>query len=293
MKLVDKFERQDKKQHKRIQRLLYLTVIDYLTDRFSYDSNGVIRNNQRNLTTAASLTKIGKRFQREIVNPFLHQVATNLFTKLHEVNARYFNSVVNKSTKAASKVAKDRLKITFGYGKKKLIAGSPILEGGQLDNIWQKIRTDAVNAVSGEVSLKDFRSRIGRYIEGSGSKAGEVERHFHRVTGDIYNQYERKQSSLMATELGLNYFFYQGGLIRSSRDFCEERNGKVFSRDELKLFGTPQDKYGGYTNKSAGEFQGKSTPYNPETDLGGYNCRHRKDWISDEVAFRIRPELRP
>ena len=40
-------------------------------------------------------------------------------------------------------------------------------------------------------------------------------------------------------------------------------------------------------------FAGKpETGYNPIVDLGGYNCRHRLDWVSDQVAFRLRPELK-
>src|SRR5690606_21753943 len=76
-------------------------------------------------------------------------------------------------------------------------------------------------------------------------------------------QVDRETNSNFATDLQLNHAIYQGGLIKTSRDFCEERNNKVFTRDEILKFGTSQDEFGGYTNKSAGEFQGKPKVYNP------------------------------
>ena len=69
-----------------------------------------------------------------------------------------------------------------------------------------------------------------------------------------------------------------------------KRHGKLFSREEIEKFGTPQDQYGGYTNKSEGEFQGKTDPYNPFIDMGGYNCRHQYRWISEDLAKNIEPE---
>ena len=56
-------------------------------------------------------------------------------------------------------------------------------------------------------------------------------------------------------------------------------------------FGTSADEFGGYTDKSKGEFEGKSDPYDPINDLGGIGCRHFWSWISDELAFHLRPEL--
>jgi hypothetical protein len=107
-----------------------------------------------------------------------------------------------------------------------------------------------------------------------------AERYYSRWTSDIYSQYQRLGANEVRKDIGLRFAIYQGGLIESSRPFCEKRNGEVFHEDEVKS----------WVNL---EFEGKpETGYNPITDLGGYNCRHRLDWISDELAFRLRPELK-
>jgi len=32
--------------------------------------------------------------------------------------------------------------------------------------------------------------------------------------------------------------------------------------------------------------------YDPLVDRGGYNCRHQLSFISDELAFKLRPDLK-
>jgi hypothetical protein len=79
-------------------------------------------------------------------------------------------------------------------------------------------------------------------------------------------------------KLGLRFAIYQGGLRDDSRQFCIERNGKCYSESEIQKW----EKL---------DFQGKSENYNPFYDCGGANCIHRLDWISDELAKRLRPDL--
>lgn len=85
---------------------------------------------------------------------------------------------------------------------------------------------------------------------------------------------------------------YVGGIIENTRPFCKERNRKVFLRSEIALFGTSEDKFGGYVDKSAGLFSGKpKTGYDPFTQCGGYRCRHHWSWLANEYAVRIDKNL--
>ncbi len=96
---------------------------------------------------------------------------------------------------------------------------------------------------------------------------------------------------MAAKELGLQAYLYQGGLIKSSRLFCKKRDGKVFTDFEIARFGTVKDAYGGYTNKAEGVFSGKTEPYDPVVDLGGYGCRHGLSAIPNVLALRMRADL--
>ena len=89
-----------------------------------------------------------------------------------------------------------------------------------------------------------------------------------RLPSDLNTQlaaFQRTVSLQKAEDLGLNYFLYAGGLIKTSREFCIERAGKVFSVAEAKNWDNGQDL--------------PVIPY-----LGGYNCRHTMVFMDLEKA---------
>lgn len=94
---------------------------------------------------------------------------------------------------------------------------------------------------------------------------------------NAYARYERGLSDVMRKRAGLVYAVYEGGLIKSSRGFCRERDGKIFHESEIELWRTM-------------EWDGKNDNYNPFTDCGGHNCRHRLNWVSETVANYLRDE---
>ncbi|MCA9813211.1 MAG: hypothetical protein KC483_10190 [Nitrosarchaeum sp.] len=77
--------------------------------------------------------------------------------------------------------------------------------------------------------------------------------------------FQRSVTLNKAADFGVELFAYVGGLIKSSRDFCIERDGGVFTLAEIKSWdngqGLPADIY-----------------------LGGYNCRHRLIAVSEVRA---------
>jgi hypothetical protein len=79
-------------------------------------------------------------------------------------------------------------------------------------------------------------------------------------------------------DLGFKYAIYEGGEIETTRNFCEQRNRKVFSEQEINSWRDLS-------------WQGKNTiGYNPIFDCGGYNCRHKLRWIGTELALKLRGE---
>ena len=71
--------------------------------------------------------------------------------------------------------------------------------------------------------------------------------------------------------------------VRTSRPFCVKNNGKVFTTEEAQSWeNTIGDKNG---------VQWNDDPYNPLTDMGGFNCRHLPNFISNQEAISRRPEL--
>jgi len=74
-----------------------------------------------------------------------------------------------------------------------------------------------------------------------------------------------------AGDAGLTTFLYYGNVIRTSRSFCIDRAGKVYSREQIESW-------------DGISWRGKSGP--PLTYRGGWNCRHhwhpiKKEWVPE------------
>jgi len=131
------------------------------------------------------------------------------------------------------------------------------------------------------VGYEDLKNGIELQIKGDPEKLGMFEKHYKTFSYDVYAQLAGFTSKLYADKLGLTYFIYNGGLIETSRSFCKQRNGKVFSNDEAEDW---------KEDPSLTAVPNKAT-YNWYIDRGGYNCRHSIDFIVEEVAIALRPDL--
>jgi hypothetical protein len=97
---------------------------------------------------------------------------------------------------------------------------------------------------------------------------------------DVYQKADRMAQNQFSNSLGMQAQMYVGGLMTSSRTFCEERNGKIFLGSEIKDWSKLQ-------------FQGRpKTGYVPEIDLGGYKCRHHLSALSNSTAMRLDPTIK-
>lgn len=90
-----------------------------------------------------------------------------------------------------------------------------------------------------------------------------------RLPSDINTQlagFQRAVTLKKSDDLGLTHFLYAGGLIKTSRDFCVQRAGKIFTFKEAKTWNN-----------------GQGLPVIPY--LGGYNCRHSIVPMTEEKAI--------
>lgn len=143
------------------------------------------------------------------------------------------------------------------------------------------VRQASVGFISSGMSYSDVRAALYEYTNGNKNKLGAVENYnFVQIRiQDTFAEYDRRLSNEYANQLGLNYFIYQGGEITTTREFCEERAAKVYTREEGIAF-------------DALEWEGKKPNNVFFNDCGGYNCRHFLDWISYELAVQLRPDIK-
>jgi hypothetical protein len=249
---------------KSLNKVIYTSVIESLMGADIRD--GKILYNETNINIIQSL---GQKVDR-IKGP-LDKLAKALFSGIKQVLDITGQDMAKYSTDA--KYNSDNV-----LNKVKTHAATTIKTRADLSLIYGDIKQSAIALLSKPdgTDLVELRNLLKSKVVDNDLAS----KYFARWTHDIYFQYQRAGANELRKDIGLKFGIYQGGLIESSRDFCEERNGEVFHIDEIMEWENL-------------DFKGKpESGYNPIIDLGGYNCRHRIDWISDELAFELKPELK-
>lgn len=257
---------QTRQRARRLQDRLYAAMLDYLIDNIETKDNRITFTNN-NINTVSKLDKkVSKGLSKEL-NSLKKYVLSGVSKMLEGVISDYGQTDI-RAIEIGQKVQKQ----VITHARKNVEQLTDITP------VYDQIKKQAIALMSNYegVSLQELRERIS--ISVRDKKA--VERFYSRWTYDLYSQYQRVGANEIRKGLGLVFAVYEGGEIETTRDFCEERNGKVFHVSEVE----------GWVNL---EWQGKpETGYNPIIDLGGYNCRHTLRWVSKEFAAMKRPEVK-
>lgn len=156
------------------------------------------------------------------------------------------------------------------------------------------IRTDIKNLAYNNIiagnGFTALKTSFKNYLVSQDKQPSEFKQFYQQTAFDTYSTVDRLNSTLHADRLGLKYFLYNGGRVEHSRYFCIQNHGKCFSTDEadtwVDLIGRTQTIAGKKTY--IGPIVQDAATYNPLTDLGGINCRHSCDFISEEIALHLR-----
>lgn len=247
----------------------YDMFIEFLTGEIETDGGRITYTN-KNLSKVQRLITAfqgwGNKFKRYILKPILESAR-----KLFGLNEDYFKAITTVKDSLTDQARKEALKL-WGYDVDK----DEVLPGGYLDGVFAsnpitgRIAALMNQAIANRMKLSDFQKAFRRVFVGKPG-FGMLEQHWKRATYDLYQKLDRISNLVMADRLKLNYAIYSGTVIDTTRQFCEERVNKVFSRKQID----------GWSELS---WSGKPAVYNPYIDCGGYNCRHHLSFVSDEVA---------
>lgn len=170
-----------------------------------------------------------------------------------------------------------------------------ITKRGYLDKLFRnkEPRTDVkkmvAKMVAGGRPMKELEKALRMKVEGTKNTAGVLEKHIGGFVLDAYQVADSITNHQFAVRLGMDkYFLYSGGLIETSRAFCRKRNNKVFTVAESERWRFDPT----LPRTKAEEESGVITDYVPIEDRGRWRCRHRIQWIPEEMAFSLRPDLR-
>jgi len=236
----------------------------------------------------ALIRKIFKKFQQEDLATLLNTFKLDI-KNVVSLNSDYFaKDGIAEKMKEITKIVSAKVDDRLG-----LEASGEIIQGGYMDTLVQdqtakrQIQQFFYRTAQNKNDIR-LKVEMKELIKGAQEEGGIVSRFFKNYVYDTYQEADRLSQNDFAEKLELPAAIYTGGVIEGSRPFCIERNRKVFLRDEIALFGTPADKFGGYSNKEQGKFAGKPKDgYDPFTQCGGIACRHHWSWIAKEYAARL------
>lgn len=179
------------------------------------------------------------------------------------------------NTQPAVQRAASNLLFRFGYDGEKFIRGGFIYDLIQANEPIRRIKAEAFRAITSGDSFSEFMKKTKIFVNGqAGVRQGVYESYFRTAAYDSFAQFDRRLNVDAGRELDIKYYLYTSGTVENSRDFCKEREGKVFTIDEIME----------WQNLT---WKGKNDPYSPLDDLGGYNCMHGVRAIPLEVAAKM------
>lgn len=257
---------------KAMQREVYNIVAGFLLDmafgdggRIVYDVPNIRRGQRASQTVRARLIAEQPNLLQRIVAAML---------RLFDRNTDYFKS--QNLTITAEAEARRKLLLLYGYDEQtgQIVPDSYLAAIVNTTDLATKVGRAMQGALQGGQTLNQIQTRLRTIITGSRTAPGEIEKHFTRVTGDFMANYDRSVAEEYANELGLNYSVFAGTLEDDSRPFCINRVNRVYSRAE-------------WASWNARNWTGKNRTIPVEIACGGYNCRHKRNYVSDGVADAI------
>ncbi len=271
-----------------LQKKLYKKLFDRLIAALDV-AEGAVVNSTANIRAAAIVDKVFKDFEADLKNTM--QTVSSDYKRIFDYNVDYFKQFNTNLFATVTKNVNSVMNARIG------IDGNKFTENGFIDSfvkdktLARQVKKTVLSGVLTGMPIKDLQKTIDVSINGDKPGSGMLDNHFRTFIYDTYSQFDSETGNQFATELDLNYGIWAGGLVDASREFCIKRNDKAFTREEIEVFGTPKDKFGGYTNKSKGEFAGKNKDYIPERDRGGHGCGHTINWCSYTIAKSKRPDI--
>jgi hypothetical protein len=261
------------------QKKLLDVIVDEFLDQLE-TSGGVIQNNGKNISATQAIEKIfadfDKTLNKDLVDGYIKDIQAG-----QALNTQYFSTFEEDPKQFATTSNRVQTTVRNRLG---ITKDNTIKRNGYLGNFLrnnpgrQEVLEIATKAITGEQSKAEARKQLATSVTGDGTVSGSLAGHYRTFINDTYQQIDNLESKEYATALGMKAAYYLGGTINTTRKFCRQRNGNLYTDEEIASWENLK-------------WQGKNKNYDPFTDMGGYNCRHRFRYISNKQAARNRPDL--
>lgn len=253
------------------RHLLDLTVSQFV-DKLQLTEDGRVRNTLHNKRLLANIDTIFDRFGKTAGVEIARLIAQGVQSVVN-FNGEYYKMFTTQAQLLPiTATVKEFVQSWLGLTERGAVRANGYLDTLIKDTtVKNQIKDFALRSVIGQKGWMESKNELGKIV------SGRMSQYYRNFVYDTYSQVDRATGEVYAEKLGLQFAVYEGGIIKTTRKFCRERNGKVFHRTEIEKFNPPV---------------AKPPNYNPFTDLGGYGCRHHLNWIPDALAYIMRPDAK-
>ena len=252
------------------------SLVKKILDEVSFDiTAGKIDYSQRNFSIANEVSARLDKYLEPLGEMFKNIGKQMLETANYD--AKYFSQITSGEVTTSQIYAK-LATISTAIG---IDLQGNIIKDSYLDNLTksaaQEVRNSVIHYMNQSISAQtpycEFTKGFKEILGGAEGIDPKLVRYSKQYVHDTMFQVNAKISEAFAERLDLKYFLYEGDVIETTRPFCEERAGNVYSVDDVKSWP-------------------KALPYFQENydffiHRGGYNCRHNIKYISERQAERM------
>lgn len=123
-------------------------------------------------------------------------------------------------------------------------------------------------------SMADAIQNATDYINGTTEVDGRLLRYVKQTAYDGFAIADRQYTSIVSQDLNTDWYLYEGGVLKDSREFCVVRHGHYYHRKEIEKWANMD-----WTGKRIGT--NASTIF---VFVGGYNCKHSLLPVSAKIV---------
>lgn len=174
----------------------------------------------------------------------------------------------------------DYIKKTFGSFDEPTLAAEvlskskrdaiALLTGAPIDaNFIAPIRELMTQSIESGSSFAETVKSLRLVVQGDDKVSGRLRRYASQIAWDNIAFTDRKYSNVIAEDLKTQYYFYSGGFVTDSRNFCKARANKHWHKKDVEKWGDPTIK--------PKDWDGRVSTTNSSNIfivLGGHNCQH-------------------
>ena len=204
----------------------------------------------------------------EIVKAF-----NNEFTLQQGLTAQYFGEVLGLDAVATPFAAQL-------YQTNRAIAIEGVLSNTALDSmLLNDVRSTLIEAVGSNSRYVNTLESLQNLVQGDAAKEGQLLRYSRQIVSDTFATTDRAYTQIVSQDLGLQFFRWLGGKMKTTRCLCLNLNGQYLHKGEIEQIGLGNLAVieGLASCRSGALWQGAMSNTNDKnifTVAGGYNCQH-------------------